>query len=73
MSEQPTFLTPQQLAQRWAGVVTTGTLANWRCQRVGPAFTKTRGRVLYPLAKVEAWEAKNTIAANDNENRPAEG
>lgn len=54
-----TFLTPQQLVARWSRAVTTGTLANWRSQRVGPTFTKLRGRVLYPLAAVEEWERKN--------------
>lgn len=60
---QQAFLTPQDLAQRWAGVVTTGTLANWRCRGTGPHFTKLGGRVVYPIAKVEAWEAENTHAA----------
>lgn len=55
----PEFLTAEQLARRWAGIVTTGTLANWRSKRVGPQFVKLRGRVLYPLEKVTAWEAEN--------------
>ncbi|MBF9235549.1 DNA-binding protein [Microvirga alba] len=64
---QPAFLTAHQLAQRWNGVVTTGTLANWRSKRVGPPFTKLRGRVLYPVDQVEAWEAANLMkAVNDN-------
>ena len=64
---QPAFLTANQLAQRWNGVVTTGTLANWRSKRVGPPFTKLRGRVLYPVDQVEAWEAANLMkAVNDN-------
>lgn len=63
---QSTFLTPHQLAQRWSGAVTIGTLANWRSKRAGPTYTKLRGRILYPLAQVEAWEAKNMHAANDD-------
>lgn len=63
---QPAFLTPHQLAQRWNGVVTTGTLANWRSKKVGPPFTKLRGRILYPTAQVEAWETANLQAVNDN-------
>lgn len=66
MSQPSKFLTPQQLAQRWVGAVTTGTLANWRCQKVGPTFAKLRGRILYPLAEVEAWEAQNIHTANSN-------
>jgi hypothetical protein len=55
----PDFLTPGNLVSRWGGIITAGTLANWRCQRVGPAFVKLRGRVLYPLHQVEKWEAAN--------------
>lgn len=64
------FITPGQLAQRWKGVVTTGTLANWRSKGVGPSFTKLRGRVLYPLASVVDFEKTSMrgavqAAAND--------
>lgn len=59
----PEFLTAEQLARRWAGIVTTGTLANWRSKRVGPQFVKLRGRVLYPLDRVTAWEAENMSGA----------
>lgn len=59
------FLTAHQLAARWNGAFTTGTLANWRYKKVGPAFVKARGRILYPTDQVEAWEAKN-MHANDN-------
>lgn len=64
-TETATFLTPHQLAQRWNRVVSTGTLANWRSKGVGPSFTKLRGRVLYPLAAVQEYEARNLRAAND--------
>ncbi|WP_333605211.1 hypothetical protein [Novosphingobium sp.] len=57
---QQAFITPHDLIKRWGGAVTIGTLANWRCQRVGPTYAKIRGRVLYPVAKLEAWEAENT-------------
>ena len=65
MTEATEFLTPLQLAQRWVGVVTTGTLANWRSKGVGPSFTKLRGRVVYPLAAVQDYEARNLRAANE--------
>lgn len=58
------FLTAEQVVKRWGGVVTAGTLANWRCKKVGPAFVKLRGRVLYPLAQVEAWESANLKTTN---------
>lgn len=63
------YLTPQELVQRWNGAVTTGTLANWRNQGKGPAYTKFGSRVRYKLESVEAYEAKNMIWANDNDER----
>lgn len=62
------FLTPQQLITRWSKAVTIGTLANWRSKRVGPSYTKMRGRILYPVASVKEWEQQNMqhlLAAND--------
>ena len=65
--KQSTYLTPQELVQRWNGAVTTGTLANWRNKGKGPAYTKFGSRVRYSVTSVEAYEAKNMIGANDNE------
>ena len=60
------FLTPRQLTDRWRGAITTGTLANWRSKGLGPNYVKLGGRVVYQLDQVEAWEAQNMRAANDN-------
>lgn len=70
---QQAFYTPQDLVNRWRGTVTSGTLANWRSQGVGPAYTKLRGSVLYSAAQVEAWEASSMRGANDNPPAPVEG
>lgn len=68
MSEK-TFLTPAELSQRWAGAVTTGTLANWRSRKppAGPAFQKVGSRVLYPLDAVKAYESANMVGAFNDE------
>ncbi len=58
-SDQPGYLQPRELAARWRGVVTLSTLDNWRSQNRGPRFVKIGGRVLYPVAEVEAYEARN--------------
>jgi hypothetical protein len=55
------YLTPQELTQRYKGVVTLRTLANWRSTGEGPQFTKIGGRVLYALAAIVAWEARRRI------------
>jgi hypothetical protein len=59
-SAEPEFLTSSQLVARWLGQVTSATLATWRSRGNGPKFVKVGGRVLYRLADVAAWEAKNT-------------
>lgn len=59
------FLTPNELVDRWAGSIKIGTLANWRSQDKGPPFSKRGAKVVYPLDKLEAYEA-----ANDNEPKP---
>lgn len=54
-------LTPSQLVERWEGAYSAGTLANWRAgnsEMRGPGFIKSQGRVLYPMASVEAFEQK---------------
>ena len=54
------FLTPAQLAERWGGAVTVGTLANWRANSKGPKFTKFGSRVRYRLSDVLAYEEQQT-------------
>lgn len=66
MGKPAEFLTPDDLVERWGGTIGKGTLANWRAKGRGPAYVKVGGRVVYPLDKVEAWEAQNLKAANDN-------
>jgi hypothetical protein len=61
---QPRYLTPEQLLQRWEGVVVAGTLSNWRSRTnkgtpTGPAFIKFGSKVRYPIAAVEAYEHLN--------------
>lgn len=58
---QTQFLTVDDVIRRWGGVVTRGTLANWRCKKVGPTFVKLRARVVYPLDGLIEWERANAI------------
>jgi hypothetical protein len=53
-------LTPPELAARWRRA--SATLAQWRCQGLGPAFIRAGyRRVLYPIDAVEAFEAAHRI------------
>lgn len=57
-----TYLTPQELTQRYKNSITTRTLANWRCSGDGPLpFVKIGGKVLYPLSSVLSWEARRRV------------
>ena len=60
-----TFLTEEELAERWRGQVTRGTLRNWRTQGRGPPFLKAGRAVLYPRSRLLAWEAGNLMAWSD--------
>lgn len=57
----PTHLTPTELVARWKGVVKAQTLAHWRNKRQGPPYEKFGKAVLYPIAELEAWEAKQRV------------
>jgi len=55
------FLTAEEVAERYRGEVSIGTLRNWRAMRVGPAFVKIGKAVLYPVDELEMWDEKNLV------------
>lgn len=59
--EKQTFLTAEEVSQRYRGEVTVGTLRNWRSMRVGPAFVKIGKGILYPVDELDAWDEKNLV------------
>ena len=56
------FLTADEVAERYCGEITVGTLRNWRSARVGPAFVKIGKAILYPVEQLDAWDDKNLVA-----------
>jgi hypothetical protein len=56
------FLTAEEVSERYRGQITVGTLRNWRAMRIGPPFVKIGKAVLYPVAELDAWDQKNTVA-----------
>ncbi len=56
------FLTPDEVADRYRGEISVGTLRNWRVMRIGPAFVKLGKAVLYPVSELDAWDQKNLVA-----------
>lgn len=57
-AEETINLTPLEVAGRLRSSIPT--LSRWRSKGTGPAFIKSGGKVLYPLDKLEAYEAANT-------------
>jgi hypothetical protein len=57
-----TYLTAEEVAQRYRGAVSVGTLRNWRSMRVGPAFVKVGKAVLYPIDGLDAWDKRNMVS-----------
>lgn len=55
------YLTPDEVSARYRGEVSTGTLRNWRAQRVGPSFVKVGKGVLYPVSELDAWDRRNVV------------
>ncbi|WBO20929.1 helix-turn-helix transcriptional regulator [Sphingomonas abietis] len=56
------YLTPAEVADRYRGEISLGTLRNWRSARVGPGFVKIGKAVLYPVDQLDAWDEKNLVA-----------
>src|SRR5262245_16738097 len=55
------FLTADEVAERYRGEVSVGTLRNWRAQRLGPPFVKIGKSVLYPVQGLDEWDKKNLV------------
>lgn len=55
------FLTPDEVAVRYRGGISIGTLRNWRAMRIGPTFVKIGKAVLYPVDDLDAWDEKNKV------------
>jgi hypothetical protein len=56
------YLTAEEVALRYRGAVSVGTLRNWRAMRVGPAFVKIGKAVLYPVDELDAWDKRNMVS-----------
>jgi hypothetical protein len=55
------FLTPEEVAERYRGGISVGTLRNWRAMRIGPSFLKIGKAILYPVSELEAWDERNRV------------
>ena len=67
---QVIHLGQKELAERWR--MSEATLERWRSDRIGPVFLKIRGRVLYRLIDIEAFEdasLKGTFVEHGNDQK----
>ncbi len=55
------FLTAEEVAERYRGGVSVGTLRNWRAMKIGPSFVKVGKAILYPIDELEAWDQTNRV------------
>ena len=55
------YLTAEEVAERYRGEITTGTLRNWRSMRIGPSFVKVGKGVLYSVGELDAWDRRNVV------------
>ena len=55
------FLTVDEVAERYRGEISVGTLRNWRAQRIGPPFIKVGKSVLYPVQGLDEWDKSNLV------------
>jgi len=58
------FLTEAEVVERYRGVISPGTLRNWRHQKIGPPFQKCGRGVLYPTAGLDQWDRENTVTCH---------
>ena len=62
-------LRQKDLAERWH--VSPRTLERWRWTGIGPAFLKLRGRVVYRVEDVEAYELRQVRSGTAKAGVPA--
>jgi hypothetical protein len=68
----PTFLTLEEVVERYRGQVSEGTLRNWRSMRIGPSFTKIGKAVLYPVEELDRWDRKSLVVCRPSRSFPLE-
>lgn len=59
-----TYLTHEEVTERYRGTVTIGTLRNWRSMRMGPPYVKVGKSILYPIIQLDIWDQKNLVTCH---------
>lgn len=61
---EPKFLTTKEVADRYRGAISIGTLKNWRSLRIGPSFVKLGKSILYPIEQLDRWDQENFVTCH---------
>lgn len=61
---EPKFLTTKEVADRYRGTISIGTLKNWRSLRIGPSFVKLGKTILYPVEHLDRWDQENFVTCH---------
>jgi hypothetical protein len=54
----PTYLTVDEVVERYRCQISEGTLRNWRALRIGPSYAKVP---LYPVEELDRWDQSNLV------------
>lgn len=55
------YLTQDEVAERYRGMISVRTLSNWRSLKIGPRYTKIGKTVLYEESELDEWDERNTV------------
>lgn len=55
------YLTQDEVADRYRGLISVRTLCNWRSLRISPPYCKIGKTVLYEESELDAWDERNTV------------
>ena len=61
MTTAASYLSTAEVAARFGGKVTEGTLRKWRMQKKGPPCQRLGSKVVYPLEQLVRWEQDQQI------------
>lgn len=57
----PTYLTIDEVVERYRSQISEGTLRNWRSLRIEPSFIKMGKVPLYPVEELDRWDRSNLV------------
>jgi hypothetical protein len=58
------FLTEEEVCARYRGLISPGTLRNWRSLGIGPNYTKIGRAVLYSTVELDKFDRANTVTCD---------